>query len=41
MNTVETEVIEPVVLPEPRIEELEEEWASLGCSCDRTFGDAD
>lgn len=41
MDIVDTEVIEPVVLPEPKIEELEEEWASLGCGCDRCWGDSD
>lgn len=24
-------------LPAPRIEEIEEEWASLGCECDADF----
>ena len=31
MSTVKD--VEQAELPEPRIEELEEEWTALGCGC--------
>lgn len=30
-------VKEAELLPEPKIEEIEEEWASLGCGCETTW----
>lgn len=28
----------PQELPPPRIEQIEEEWAALGCGCDTDWG---
>ena len=33
MDTSTVKEVEQSELPEPRIEELEEEWTALGCGC--------